>query len=81
METLTHRMSRWSTEELLGEVVRRTAADAPALRLAEGVILRARLAASDRGFAEIETPAEPGPAIDRAGVRGTMELGLADGHD
>ncbi len=79
METLTYNLSRWSTNELVGEVVRRTAADGPALRLVEGVIIRARLAESDRRFAESAMPAELVPAAEGAGVRGTIEMGLADG--
>ena len=79
MYTLTDNLNGWSTEQLMGEVVRRTAADGPALRLVDGVIMRARLAQSDRRFAESATPAEPEPAMERAGVRGTIEMSLADG--
>jgi len=50
MESLTYSMNRWSTEELLDEAVRRTATDGPGLQLLETVLIRARLAESDRRF-------------------------------
>jgi len=78
METLTYTLNRWTTKELVGEVVRRTATDGPGLQLVEGMIIRARLAESDRKFGQFELPAELGPAIEQPGVRGTMEMGLAD---
>ena len=81
METLTYTLSRWTTDELVGEVVRRSAADGPALRSVESVIIRARLAESDRKFRECANPQEASPAIERVGVRGTLEMGLADGGD
>jgi hypothetical protein len=77
METLTYTLSRWTTKELVGEVVRRTATDGPALRLVEGMIIRARLAESDRMFGQFELPAELGATTEQPGVRGTMEMGLA----
>src|SRR6266540_457443 len=81
METLTYTLSRWTTDELVGEVVRRSAADGPALRSVESVIIRARLAESDRKFRECANPQEASPAIERVGVRGTLAMGLADGGD
>ena len=80
MQTLTYNLSRWTTEDLLDEIVRRTASDGPGLQILETVLIRARLAESDRRFgdgtqAELEPPPKP------VGVRGTMEMGLADGAD
>ena len=40
MEMFTLNMSRWTTEELLGEVMRRTASDAPALYALQTVVRR-----------------------------------------
>jgi len=75
METLTYSMKRWTTDDLIGEVLRRTASDGPALRSVEGVIIRARLAVGDRLRAASESP--PTPAAATAGVAATMEMGLA----
>jgi len=80
MEILPNNLNKWSTDELIGEVVNRTAADGPALRLVEGVIIRARLAESDRRFGDGTQP-ELGAALEQAGVGGTMEMSLADGED
>jgi len=41
-------LSRWTTAELVGEVMRRTASDAPALDALQTVVIRARLAEGDR---------------------------------
>ena len=79
METLTYSMNRWTTDDLIGEVLRRTATDGPALRLLEGVILRARLAAGD--LLRVASEARPGPAIAPTGVCGTIEMGPADHSD
>ena len=57
MQTLTYNMSRWTTEELVDEVVRRTAADGPGLEILEKVVLCARLAESDRRFDDGTQPA------------------------
>ncbi|HEV8575100.1 MAG TPA: hypothetical protein VGR43_10390 [Dehalococcoidia bacterium] len=81
MGLLPYTLNRWSTEELVGEVVKRTAADGPALRLVEGLIIRARLAESDRRFVDFGTQRGAGSDLERGGVRGTMEMGLADGGD
>src|SRR5881397_4021710 len=78
METLTYSLNGWSTEQLVGEVVRRSAADGQALRSVEGAIIRARLAESDSRFAGSSAPAGTGPATETAGVRGTPEMGLAN---
>jgi len=78
MQTLTQNMTRLTTQELLDEVMRRTASDAPALHLLETIVIRARLAESDRRFADLGTQAEFGPDPEQAGVRGTMEMGLAN---
>lgn len=40
----------WTSDELLDEVLLRSAKDRPALRVAAEKILGARLAATDRGF-------------------------------
>jgi hypothetical protein len=66
MGTLTPNLSRWTTEDLLVEVLRRSATDGPALQLLETVIIRARLAECDRQFGELEV------------VRGTTEMGVAE---
>ena len=42
MQTLTQNMTRLTTQELLDEVMRRTASDAPALHLLETIVIRAR---------------------------------------
>jgi hypothetical protein len=81
MQTLTQNMTSWTTQELLDEVMRRTASDGPALHLLETVIIRARLAESDRRFADFGTQAELQSAPARAAVRGTMEMGLANGEN
>ena len=78
MQTLTQNMTRLTTQELLDEVMRRTASDAPALHLLETIVIRARLAESDRRFADLGTQAEFGPNPEQAGVRGTMEMGFAN---
>jgi hypothetical protein len=78
MQTLTQNMTRWTTQELLDEVMRRTASDAPALHLLETIVIRARLAESDRRFTDLGTQAEFVPDPEQAGVRGTMEMGLAN---
>ncbi len=76
MQTLTYNMERWTTEELIGEVVLRTATDASALRMVEGVIIQARLDAGDRLRAEEASPLVPGAIAPP--VRGTTEMGLAE---
>jgi len=81
MQTLTKNLNTWTTTDLLEEVVRRSASDGPALHLLETVIIRARLAESDRRFADFGTQDQLAPLLARAGVRGTMEMGLADGED
>jgi len=78
METLTYNMRKWSTDELIGEIVRRSATDGPALAAVEGVIIRARLAESEGRFAQSAFPADLMSTIERAGVQGTIEMGVAD---
>jgi len=75
MEPLTHNLHRWTTEELLGEVMRRTALDAPALHALQTVVIRARLAEGDRR-SDFGTQSALVPEPERAAVAGTMELGL-----
>ena len=70
-------MSRWTTQQRLEEVVRRTATDGAGLDLLEKKLLRTRLAESDRKFGD-GTQADFAPSLERAGGRGTMEMGLAD---
>ena len=48
MVMFTPNLSRWTTAELFGEVMRRTASDAPALHALQTVVIRARLAEGDR---------------------------------
>ena len=78
METLTYSMKRWTTDDLIGEVLRRTASDGPALRSVEGVIIRARLAVGDRLLAASESLSGLRPSEASAEIRGTTEMGLAD---
>lgn len=80
MQTLTYNLSRWTTEDLLDEVVRRTASDGPGLQILETVLIRARLAESDRRFGD-GTQAQLGSPTKPVGVLGTMEMGFADGED
>jgi len=77
MKTLAYYLSRWTTADLLGEVVRRTVADAPALRLVERTIIRARLAESDRKFAEDKASPGLGSTTEGAAVLGTTEISFA----
>lgn len=51
MEALANDLSGWTTEDLVSEVLKRSAEDRPALRLLQGNILRALLADSDRKVA------------------------------
>jgi hypothetical protein len=77
IKTLTRDLSGWSTEELLEEVLKRSAADGPALRLLEAAIIRARLAESDRQFLDFGRQQALGQAGEWTGVGGTMEMSLA----
>ena len=52
-ETFGHNVATWTTDELLTEVLRRSAGDTPALRVLGQTIIRAQLAETDREFAEI----------------------------
>src|SRR5438876_8752339 len=78
METLSYSMNRFTTEQLIGEVVRRAAADGPALRSFETVIIQARLAAGDRLQAAPDCGPEAVPAMARTPVFGTLAVGLAE---
>lgn len=49
--TAVSNLDGWTSDELLAEVLERRAGAAPALRLMQGVILRARLTAHDRSLA------------------------------
>jgi hypothetical protein len=80
MQTMTQNLNRWTTEELLDEVVRRTATDAPGLELLQTIVIRARLAESDRRLGG-GRQSELGPVRQAVGVRGTLEMGLADSED
>ena len=75
MDPWTHNLSKWTTEQLLGEVMRRTASDGAALQALQTAVLRARLAEGDRQ-SETGTQSELVSAPELAGVAGTMELGL-----
>jgi hypothetical protein len=79
MEGLPYRLSRWTTDELIGEVVRRSATDGPALKLLERTLIRARLAEAD-GRPDADAP-QTDPAADPTWVLGTMEMSLADRED
>ena len=80
MQTFTENMSRWTTEELLDEVIRRSASDGPALQLLETVVIRARLAEGDRRLCGGTSQPEAIAGLEFAGVGGTTEMGLADGE-
>jgi hypothetical protein len=75
MEMFKPNLSRWTTEDILGEVMRRTAPDASALQALQTVVIRARLAEGDRR-SDSGTRSEVVPVRERDGVAGTMELGL-----
>jgi hypothetical protein len=80
METLTYGLSRWTTEELLDEVVKRTATDGPGLQLLETIVIRARLAESDHRLGRGKQQ-ELTAAVGCWEVGGTTEMGLAGGQD
>ena len=48
MDTVMNNMDGWTSGELLAEVLKRNAADMPALRRLDAMVLHARLAESDR---------------------------------
>ena len=48
MDGLLNSMDRWTTDELLAEVLNRNAADRPALRLLHKTVIGALLTESDR---------------------------------
>ncbi len=75
MEMYTPNLSRWTTEVLLTEVMRRTASDAPALQALQTVVIRARLGEVDRR-SDSGKQSELVAVRERDGVAGTMELGL-----
>jgi hypothetical protein len=70
----TSNLGRWTTAELVGEVMRRTASDAPGLHALQTVVIRARLADGDRR-ADCGTQSELVPVREHAGVAGMRELG------
>jgi len=47
MDSLPNNLDRWTTDELLAEVLNRNAADRPALRLVHKTIIDALLTESD----------------------------------
>ena len=49
--TVVSNLAGWTSDELLAEVLERRAEDVPALRLMQGVLLRALLTAHDRDLA------------------------------
>jgi len=61
MQTMTTGLDRWTSDELLTEVIKRSAASRPALRLLETKILNARLAAIDEKTAADRDDAQPLP--------------------
>jgi len=74
MAMFTSNLGRWTTAELVGEVMRRTASDAPGLHALQTVVIRARLADGDRR-ADCGTQSELVPVRERTGVAGTREPG------
>ena len=79
MEVFTPNLSRWTTEELVGEVIRRSAGDGGALQALQIVVIRARLAEGDRRFA-CGTQPELSATSEFSSVCGTTEMGLTDGE-
>jgi hypothetical protein len=79
MELFTPNLSRWTTDQLVGEVMRRTAKDTGALQALQAVVIRARLAEGDRRSVGGIQPALSATS-NLAGVGGTTEIGLADGE-
>lgn len=80
MEMYTPNLSRWTTKELVSEVIRRSGADARALEALQTVVIRARLAEGDRRFGGGTQP-ELAATLGLAGVGGTTEMGLAYGAE
>jgi hypothetical protein len=80
MESSTHTLNRWSTNELMEEVIRRSASEGPALHDLEAVVIRARLAESDRRF-EARTQLRIGGPLQFRGVGGTTEIAFAADED
>jgi hypothetical protein len=80
MELFTPNLSRWTTEELVGEVIRRSAADGGALHALQTVVIRARLAEGDRRFGGGTQPELSASSVFAA-VGGTTEMGLGDGEE
>jgi len=76
MQSRTDNLTRWTTEELRDEVMRRTATDGPGLELLGTIVIRARLAERDQRLAE-GTQSELAPSIV-ARVPGTLRMSLAD---
>ena len=79
MQSMTANMNGWTTEELLDEVIRRSASDGPALQRLETIVIRARLAEGNRRLVGV-TEAEPIAVPVFAGITGTTEMGLANGQ-
>jgi len=61
MNNVTTDLKRWTSDELLDEVVERSAADRPALRRLETMVLKARLAEIDDKSAAGRDYADPLP--------------------
>ena len=77
MQLFTPNLSRWTTEELMGEVMRRSAGDGGALQALQTVVIRARLAEGDRHSAGGTQP-ELSATSEFSAVGGTTEMGIAD---
>jgi len=80
MEPFTQNLNRWSSSELLDEVIRRSASDGPALHLLQTTVIRARLAEGDRRFGGGTQPVLAA-ARELVGVGGTTEMSFADSAD
>jgi hypothetical protein len=77
---LAYNLGRWTTDELLEEILRRTAADGPALQLLETIVIRARLAEGDHRFSH----GDAGQSADRLGISDNglpAESNVAVGED
>jgi len=75
---MRNNMGRWTTKNLLAEVLIRSEGDAPGLRALGAMVIRAQLAESDRQAAERDNSAGVGSTTEGAGVMGTTEILIAN---
>ena len=75
---MRNNMGRWTTKNLLAEVLIRSEGDAPGLRALGAMVIRAQLAESDRQAAELGDSTGVGSKAVGAGVMGTTEITIAN---